>query len=738
MHDTSRTERFKHFMGTPWVEGALLFLVSLVLYLVGNGAFSFIQRDESGYAARASRMWDTGQWLIPELLGEKYIDKPILLFWIQAPVLGWLGDSTFAARLPAAVAGALAVMLTYFFGRELVYYGAPARWQAPQAPPLRRLQRLVGGLAAILLGSSLLFVFISKWATSDSLLLLLTLGMVRLIFLLLFHRPNRSRRADGRMPSAWDYPVTWWRAFSLAGLAAISVLLKGPANLTFLVPMGVAILVLFRPWRALLPWRMWFWPVLFGLGLIAPYFWMVSQATKGEFANRFLFQQVLQRLFIADNGHFGPPGYYTLASVLSFYPWAMLYIWALAGPLIVVWRVWRQRRANRQAQKAVSATSVPVSPSELAKSGLLARIHTVPDKIPISLRSSSDTLVPSPIAGLDSVVVFLACYFVPGWLFIELIMITKLPHYILPALPALALLLAWRLVDWMVIRRTPLGNDQALLSTREWAIGEGPSGIWNAASGTEKPQEASLGEKPGAVEEGETTLSLAAFFGNVHLHRLAWISTLLPLLIVAVVGGVMVWQEQWLAVGGCVLVGMVSIWITLALWPQVQAGEPIRGIVRTVPLMVVGMMITYLFILPGFEAFRLEVLVARKIREITPAGQPVLLVNWKTWDNPFYTQRPTEFARTMFGIKQGGPSLKALHEYLCQRNRTHPLTVLMDADTRDLISNTPEFAERHPELAPIRPEWITVEGYEHAGVNLTKGWKRTLWLTVLPGETEGK
>jgi len=117
---------------------------------------------------------------------------------------------------------------------------------------------------------------------------------------------------------------------------------------------------------------------LWALLLILPWFIAITAQSRGAFFGESVGQDLLGKVAQGQESHWGPPGTYLLAVWGTFWPWAPLV--ALAAPWI-----WRNRR----------------SPS----------------------------------------VAFCLAWALPTWIAFELIP-TKLPHYVLPVYPALALLAA--------------------------------------------------------------------------------------------------------------------------------------------------------------------------------------------------------------------------------------------------------------------------------------------------------
>ena len=88
-----------------------------------------MEDDEGLHAAIAIEMVERGDWTVPRLLGEPFLDKPILYFWMQAASLAAFGASEFAVRLPGTLMALAGVAATGWLARVL--FGAlVGRWAA--------------------------------------------------------------------------------------------------------------------------------------------------------------------------------------------------------------------------------------------------------------------------------------------------------------------------------------------------------------------------------------------------------------------------------------------------------------------------------------------------------------------------------------------------------------------------------------------------------------------------------
>src|SRR5438045_7551709 len=82
---------------------ALLFVLSgLLLYPCMS--FYLFEPDEGRYAQIPREMLTRGEWIVPTLQGEAYLDKPPLFYWLVMASYSIFGCHDAAARLIPALA----------------------------------------------------------------------------------------------------------------------------------------------------------------------------------------------------------------------------------------------------------------------------------------------------------------------------------------------------------------------------------------------------------------------------------------------------------------------------------------------------------------------------------------------------------------------------------------------------------------------------------------------------------
>jgi 4-amino-4-deoxy-L-arabinose transferase-like glycosyltransferase len=264
---------------------ALLLAVSAALCLPNLGGPSLWDIDEGHNAEAAREMLVSENWIVPNFNFQLRVDKPALLYWLQATAYQAFGVNEFAARLPSALAGLAAVLLTYELGRRL--FG-----------------KHTGLLAGLMLASTVMFCAAAHFANPDALLNACTL-LTLLIFWAGYVRGGRG----------WFVP-----AGAAAGLA---VLAKGPIG--FVLP--ALIVALFLLWSRQLR-LLWDRRLVLGLlayGLVAgPWYAAAAAETKFDFLRGFLLTHNVGRYLSPMEGHGGPPWYYLAALLVGFAPWSVL------------------------------------------------------------------------------------------------------------------------------------------------------------------------------------------------------------------------------------------------------------------------------------------------------------------------------------------------------------------------------------------------------------------------------
>lgn len=341
---------------SKWGVGAMLLLASLTLNLVGNGRISLWDRDEPRYAQASRQMLESEEWVVPKFNTDNRYDKPVLIYWLMAASMKVFGVNEFSARLPAAIAGSLTVLIVFLLALRM---GCEAGSAA---------------LAALITMTGVLLLGVSKAATTDSVLTLTVVAMMSLLW--------RQLQA----PFSWLYHVL---IFVVLGASA---LLKGPPGLLILSTAAIT----FKIWqirqegKSGINWRVHFIRCCLGIAVFLavsmPWAVLAWQRTGGDFFKVAIGHHVVERSMKPLESHGGSfllcLPFYIPVLLIGVFPWT-------APALLGLRHAWRRKQ--------------------------------------------------------EPAFRFLWCWLIPSFVVFSLVQ-TKLPHYIAPLLPAVALMTAlwWR------------------------------------------------------------------------------------------------------------------------------------------------------------------------------------------------------------------------------------------------------------------------------------------------------
>jgi 4-amino-4-deoxy-L-arabinose transferase-like glycosyltransferase len=373
---------------------AVLLAVSAALTLPNLGQTSLWDMDEGVNAQAAREMRDADTWIVPTFNYQLRTAKPALLYWLQRASFAAFGVSEWSARLPSALAAWLAVLLTYELAR-------------------RMFTRAAALLSGVVLVSVMQFGMLSRGATPDATLLFFTM----LTYLAFWAgHASGSRR--------------WW--IPTAAACGLAMLTKGPIGVG--LP-GLVILLYFawnRELGRLLDRRI-AWAALVFLLVAGPWYALVSNETRGEWLTAFFGHENMNRFVNPMDGHRGTVWYYAIAVLVMFAPWS-----AFIG--LTLWY------GVRGTGGRVVAGACDPGPSV---AGVCDPGADRDREAPASQRPATTTGL-AEVGCITAEVRahrFLVCWVVAYLVFFSAAA-TKLPNYIFPIYPALAILTARFLMLW--------------------------------------------------------------------------------------------------------------------------------------------------------------------------------------------------------------------------------------------------------------------------------------------------
>jgi 4-amino-4-deoxy-L-arabinose transferase-like glycosyltransferase len=390
-------------MSVLWRHQVILGLVAGLVFFTNLGGYALFDEDEPKNAVCGFEMYERGDWVVPTFNAQLRTDKPILIYWWMQLSFRLFGVSEFSARLGSALLAVGTVFLTYHMGRKLY------------SPP-------IAFLAALILATCLMFSVLGRAVTPDATLLsCLMLVFSSYVWSVAARRGGHFCGVDASAQQIELVPQSMWTAAPMFAAMGLAILAKGPIGVLlpctiiglFLLinrrtqdladgqlpaPMGSwwrryaqVVLQVFRPGsfiQTVFAMRL-IWGALIVMAVALPWYVLVGLKTDGAWLKGFLGDHNLGRFLEPKENHSGPIIYYAVVLLMGCFPWSVFL------PLAV----WQLR-------------------SRLTKGAAW---------------SDSDRL--------------LACWTGVWFVFFSLAR-TKLPNYVLPMYPALALVTARFLHEW--------------------------------------------------------------------------------------------------------------------------------------------------------------------------------------------------------------------------------------------------------------------------------------------------
>jgi 4-amino-4-deoxy-L-arabinose transferase-like glycosyltransferase len=288
----------------------ILTAYALVLFGWNLGSARTLTIHECYVTEGAREMLQTGDWLVPRLGGEPWLEKPPLAHWVVAltgAVTGRLDE--FTCRIPSVMCALLGT---------LMIASLAARWRGPTFGLLVGLIQMTGCSA----------ITYARVVESDIYLWVLVVAA-----LTVFAR----RHVEPTGPPRWfDHPIVFFFILGLTQLA------KGPMFGAVLVTLPCAAFLLSQPWRSGVRWLLH--PVGLAVFVIVSVAWPAFILLHHPEAGQLWWLHTFGRLQ-GECCNPEPVWYYATTLPWQMLPWTPCMLPALPGSLRRAWR--EPRSADR-------------------------------------------------------------------------------------------------------------------------------------------------------------------------------------------------------------------------------------------------------------------------------------------------------------------------------------------------------------------------------------------------------
>ncbi|MEG4345851.1 glycosyltransferase family 39 protein [Microcoleus sp. A003_D6] len=358
---------------------SLLWLCAIasVAFLWNLGNIGLVDETEPLFAEAARQMTVTGDWITPYFNGETRFDKPPLIYWLMAVAYRTLGVNEWAVRLPSALCAIGLTCLGFYTlskskeeGRRKKEEGhdtdsdtdtrmnvtvfPPSLSQTP-TPPLSPSSSIPIFLSTPWIGAALIAlnpqtIAWGRTGVSDMLLVGCMCSALLAFFLGYTLEEQREKTAFSTV-SAARFPNKWYLTFYV--LIALAILAKGPVGIVIpalIVGSFGLYLGNFRQlWCEMRPVS----GISIILAIALPWFILVILANGETYIDSFFGYHNFQRFTGVVNKHSAPWYFYFFVVLVGFAPWSIYLPVAIART-----RFWQRsywRRQPRSAQLSLFA-----------------------------------------------------------------------------------------------------------------------------------------------------------------------------------------------------------------------------------------------------------------------------------------------------------------------------------------------------------------------------------------------
>lgn len=263
---------------------ALTLLLFVITYLLPLTNRALWMPDETRYAEISREMIQSGDWIVPKLLGLHYFEKPIAGYWLNSVSQLLFGENGFAVRFASALSAGACALALYWFAKRLF-----------------QCQRKAIASAVCYL-SFLLVYSIGTYSVLDSMVTLwLNLTLIAFFTTLQAHRPRDK-----------------YLGYALVGVTAgLGFLTKGFISLA--VPGIVALPYLL--YRRQLSELRYLWITLLTLLAISLPWAIAVHLQAPDYWHYFFWIEHIQRFAGEDAQHSSPIWYYLPILLAGTLPW---------------------------------------------------------------------------------------------------------------------------------------------------------------------------------------------------------------------------------------------------------------------------------------------------------------------------------------------------------------------------------------------------------------------------------
>lgn len=366
---------FSHQIKTDCLFGLLailgLGLIGGLAFFWNLGNLGLLDETEPLFAEASRQMLVTGDWITPYFNGETRFDKPPLIYWLMAIAYQMVGVNEWGVRLPSAFSAFILVCLGFY---TLIYYVQSTQFYRVKnyeqqglmgsfyKPQFRRvILHPLPWMGATLIAFNPQIIAWARIGVSD-LLLTACMGSALLAFFLGYatHEENRSPLGEnGQQVNnlndvkllkilGFNRSKFWYLAFYI--LSALAVLTKGPVGIVLPVLIIGSFLIYVGKLDQVLQEILPLLGSMIFFVMTLPWYILVTLIHGESYINSFLGYHNFERFTSVVNHHGAPWYFYFIVVLVGFAPFSVYLPVAIASTQFWKRRYWQRQTRIQQLQ----------------------------------------------------------------------------------------------------------------------------------------------------------------------------------------------------------------------------------------------------------------------------------------------------------------------------------------------------------------------------------------------------
>ncbi len=293
-----------------WITFAIIIVA---VYFFGL-TIPLLGPDEPRYSQIAREMFQRGDWITPKLGGFDWFEKPVLLYWLQISSYKLFGVNEFAARFGSAIFGLGTVLSLWILGKSVQSKQFKVQSEEKTTNNEQRTRNDFANWLVLIAASSIGFLSFSRGASFD---IILTFPITAsLVAYFLFDQREEK--------SGFTF---YFLLFTFYFFVGVALLAKGLIGIVF--PFAIIFFYHILKWE-LVPSAKFCFSLIWGIPLIllvaATWYLPMYQVNGWKFVDEFIIQHHFQRYTSNKYQHPQPFWFFWIVLPLMTIPWIPFFI----------------------------------------------------------------------------------------------------------------------------------------------------------------------------------------------------------------------------------------------------------------------------------------------------------------------------------------------------------------------------------------------------------------------------